>query len=78
MIHFFEISSHCFLVVGRRTAFEVDWLLEKTLHIFYGNESFSSLVSANNDFFNDRLFLLIHHITLVIFTAAMGMLTGRD
>ena len=27
---------HCFLVVGRRTAFEVDWLFEKTILFFAG------------------------------------------
>ena len=43
-----------FLVVGRRTAFEVDWLFQQTLHIFHGNETFHSIVSAFNDFYNDR------------------------
>ena len=42
------------LVVGRRTAFEVDWLFEQTLHIFHGNSSYHSIVSAFNDFHNDR------------------------
>ena len=53
-VHFLTVF---FKVVGRRTAFEVDWLFEKTLSIFYGNESFSSIVSAHNDFFNERFFL---------------------
>ena len=60
-------SLHLFLVVGRRTAFEVDWLFEQTLHIFHGNSSFHSIVSAFNDFHNDRyqtvffLFVLNDH-----------------
>ena len=40
-------------VVSRRTAFNIDWLFLNTLHTLHGNETFSSLATAYNDFLND-------------------------
>ena len=41
-------------VVSRRTAFNIDWLFLNTLHTLHGNETFNSLSTAYNDYFNDR------------------------
>ena len=39
-------------MVTRKTAFEIDWLYQQTLHIFRGNSNFSAVSHVFNDFFN--------------------------
>ena len=36
----------------RKTAFELDWLYQQTLHIFRGNSNFSAISAVFNDYFN--------------------------
>ena len=51
---FQALSYTNFAVVSRKTAFNIDWLFLNTLHTLHGNETFSSLATAYNDFLNDR------------------------
>ena len=41
-------------VVSRKTGFSIDWLFLGTLATLHGNESFSSISTTYNDFFNEK------------------------